>query len=357
MAQLRFVGPFNGRLPEATGQAVWHARKPDEFPLNRYVKYIPTESDLAYYVQLGFDAPVRVYSDEQMAWEDGAKRDQMGEDNGVEYQMIPFRTFRRNRAWTLGYKAIDQTKAFKLKPAHIDTATSQILTNRVNRYSKFITNTANWGGNTATANTLNGGRGTWDTASDNPADPGYNAIFATLQNVAQRLHLATNGMIKPGGLKFVMSPGSAIKMSMTSEIVNYCRESPYSKAILEQGLDPQYQRWGLPERFKGYEFVVEDAMIVTQQANVNDAAGSEATTNRTYCFPDGKIVACARPGTLDGTYGTKEYSTLQLYHYGPLLEVEGYDDPENRRVRGHVSEDTKEVVISATGYLITSVFS
>ena len=349
---LRFISGFNGYIPQATGQVVGFIRKPENFALNRYIKYIPTPVKNAAYVQLGFDQSVRVYSDDAMAWEDGAARDQMGEDNKQSFQYIPFRTFRRNRAWTLGWEAIAQTKDWKLKPAHMDMTISQIMTNRVNNMVLFMTNPANWGTNTATANTLNGGRGFWSKASDNPKDPGYNAIFRTIQNAVQRVHLATNGMVGPGDFKFVVSPPTAIEMSQAPEIVNYMREQAGSREIVERGLDPQYQRWGLPMMFKGYEFVVEDAVIVTEQAK---ASGVEATLNRMYCMPDNMCVMVARPGVLDGEYGTREYATLQIYHYGNLLEVEGFDDPENHRIKGHVSEDTKNVAVNVTGFLIQNI--
>ena len=356
MANLRFVSGYNGYLPQFTAQVVAHIRKPDEFAINRYVKFIPTPTKVAYYIQLGFDAPVRVFSDAQMAWADGAARDQMGEDNGMEFQDIPFRTFRRNRAWTLGWQSIQQTKEWKLKQSHVDMCISQIMTNRTNQFAAFATNTANWGTNYQAATVLNNGAGKWAGASDNPSKGNYLAIFRTIQAAVQYVHLRTNGMLKAGDFRFVMSPGTAIAVSTAPELVNYCRESPYAKSIIEQGLDPQFAHWGMPARYKGYEFVVEDSMIVTQQANTTDSAGSEAVPpNRTYCWPDGVVAMVARPGAIDGTYGEKDYSTLQLFHFGNLLEVEAFDDPENHRVKGHVSEDTKQVAISATGMLITGV--
>lgn len=362
MANLAVTGPFSGRMPEATGQVVAMIRKPERWAINRWVKYIPTPVKNAYYVQLGFDQPVRVYSDDAMGWEDGAARDQMGEDNKLPAQFIPFRTFRRNRAWTLGWETINLTNSFKIKPAHMDMCISQIMTNRTNRFVQFVTSTANWGNNFATCNTLNGGRGFWDEASDDPANPGYNAILATMQNAVQRVHLATNGMIGPGDFKFVVGPDIAIKASRSSEMRNYCRESPYSMEILTKGLDPQFQKWGLPSMFNGYEFIVEDAVIVTEQVHMGSTGASagpitEATLNRSYIWPANTAVMVARPGALDGEYGTKEYSTLQLYHYGNLLEVEAFDDPENHRIKGHVSEDTKEVTVPITGFCITNVLS
>jgi len=63
----------------------------------------------------------------------------------------------------------------------------------------------------------------------------------------------------------------------------------------------------------------------------------------------------ARPGSLDGEYGGPSFSTVQIYHYGGLLEVEAFDDPKNRRVEGHCSEDlTVKVASSVSGFLVTN---
>lgn len=353
MAQNRYASAYNGYLPQATGLVVAFVRKPDEFPINKWVQYVPTPVKNAAYVSLETDQQVREYDDAALAWEDGGSRKQMGQDNKVGFQYIPFRTQRRNRSWTLGYETIDQTKDFKIKPVHMDTAISQIMINRTRRCVTLLETVANWGVNVGTANTMNNGRGKWSDGSDDPNSPNYNAIFASLQNILRLIHLFTNGKVKQKDLIIVLSPGAAIAVSLAPEIVNYCRESPYSKEILEKGLDPQYATWGLPAQFKSWEFVVEDTMRVSQQAN---ATSTQATTNRGYVMSDNYAHIISRKGGIDGEYGTQNYSTITLQHYGPLLSVEAFDDPEDHLVRGHVSEDTKEILVSnLTGFLLQGI--
>jgi hypothetical protein len=170
---------------------------------------------------------------------------------------------------------------------------------------------------------------------------------------AQVIHLATNAKVKPTDTVTIISPPLAKLMSSAPELTNYCRESPYAREFINNGFDPQYNLWGIPARYRGFKFAVEDAPIVTERPL---ASGVEATTNRTYIKNDTTAVMVARPGTLDGVYGAPSFSTIQIYHVGGLMEVEERSDTWNRRVEGTVSEDYKEVIASSiSGYLITSV--
>lgn len=352
--QLQHVGSYNGYLPELTGQVIAYVRKPEAFRLNQYVQYVPTKKKNAAFVQLGVDVFVRAVTDEEDAWEDGDSRKQMGEYNKIPYKMIPFRTVRRNTAWKLGSEAIEETTAFKLRPAHVDMATSMRMTKRTNKVITSLQTAANWSSNTATANSLNGGKGTWDKGSVDPNSPNYLAIYKSLVTAAQKIHLATNGRVTPTDLVTVVSPGAAIAMSSSPEMVSYVARSPYAREVLEKGFDPQYQLWGLPSTYRGFKFVVEDAPIVTSREK---ADGTEATTTRTYIKNDTTAIMVSRPGGLDGEYGTiGNFSTVQIYYYGGMLEVEAFSDNEDRLVRGHVSDDIYVAIASPiSGYLITSI--
>lgn len=330
-------------------------RKEEKFRLNRYVQYVPTEKSVGVYCVLGRDEMVRLVSAADYAWEDGDERPR-GDYHKVPFQWVEFRTYRRDFPWNLGYKAIDQSKgSWEPKLVHMNSAISKAMTTRTSDVITALETTANWGANTADANTLNLGAGKWTTASDQPLDPHYNAIFKTLTESAKRIHLATNGEVGPLDLRTIVSPDLAIAMSTTAELNNYCRESPYAREILEKGLDPQYQLWGLPQRYKGFEFVVEDSPKVAER-NTTDSSGNlvEATTNRIYIKSATSAIIVARPGSLDGESGPN-FSTVQIYHYGGLLEVEQFDNPISRRVEGHVSEDLcVKLASSVSGFLVTN---
>lgn len=352
---LRFGSQSNVFIPDATGQVVAFVRKESEFPLNRYCTLIPSPATVGLYAKLGRDHFARIVSDAENAWHDGAERPSQ-KNNQVAFEMVEFSTFRRNYSWELGHDTINQAKLFKIKLAHMDGAISQAMTNRTNRVITLLEASSNWGTHYATANTLNGGKGTWQNASDDPESPNYMAIAKALYEAARRINLATNAKIKIGDLRLLVSPGLAIVMAQSGEISNYVRETPQAHKVIREGLDPDVNNlWGLPGSYRGFEIVVEDTPIVTER---HDSSGTEATTNRTYVKSDNSAVILARPGTLDGEYGSKSYSTVQLYHYQELLRVEARDDTWNRRIEGAVSENIKEVLAaSPSGFLITNTLS
>lgn len=350
---LRFASQSSGFVPEATGVVVAFVRKESEFPLNRYVKYLPSPKTVGLYAKLGRDHFARVVTDAEFAWHDGADRPTQNYQN-VPWEMVEFSTQRRNYGWTLGHDTVDQTNLFKIKLAHMDGAVSQAMTNRTNRVVSMLQTSSNWGSNYASAATLNGGAGTWANASDDPDSPNYLAIAKALFEAARRINLATNAKIKIGDLRLLVSPGLAIAMGQSGEINNYVRETPQATQIIREGLDPNVNNlWGLPASYRGFEIVVEDTPIVTER---HATSGTEATTNRSYVKSDTSAVLLARPGALDGEYGTKDYATVQLYHYQELLRVEARDDTWNRRIEGAVSENIKEVLAAPpSGFLITDV--
>lgn len=349
---LRFASQSSVFVPEATGQVVAFVRKESEFPLNRYCTYIPSPATVGLYAKLGRDHFARIVSDAENAWHDGAERP-VQNYNQVAFEMVEFATQRRSYSWTLGHDTVNQAKLFKIKLAHMDGAISQAMTNRTNRVVSMLETTSNWGTHYETANTLNGGAGTWDAASDDPDNANYLAIAKSLYEAARRINLATNGKVKIGDLRLIVSPGLAIAMSQSGEISNYVRETPQAHKVIREGLDPDVNNlWGMPASYRGFEIVVEDTPIVSERHN---SSGTEATTNRTYVKADNSAVLVTRQGGLDGEYGTRSYSTVQLYHYQELLRVEARDDAWNRRVEGAVSENIKELIAaSPTGFLITN---
>lgn len=364
---LRYLSGSNGFLPQATGQVIAYVRKEKEFRLNRYCQYINTPATVGVYATLGRDEFIRVTNDARYAWEDGDDRPQ-GESEKIPWQWVEFRTFRRNYAWRVGYQQLEQTAKFGAwdpKPAHMDMAISKAMTNRTYRVQQLLQTSANWPStNTATANSLNGGAGPLTTGSDDPASPNYLAIFKCLAGAAQKIHLYTNGKVKPDQTRTVVSPALALMIAQTSEIQNYCRQSPVAQKLLEDGFDPQYEQWGLPKRYKGFEFVVEDSPMVNINPQVSTMTGTAGavpeaaigTSGRQYVWQDTSAVMVSQPESLDGEYGAPSYSTVQLYHYKGLLQVTAFESAEHERIQGNVTENIKEILAAPfSGMLITDV--
>jgi hypothetical protein len=365
---LRIASATNGFVPEATGEVIAYIRRPEMFPLNRYVQYVPSPQPVGLYSVLGRDEMIRITSDGEYAFEDGDEAPQ-GLYNQIPYFVQEFACKRRGYPWRLGHIAIetaDRGKLWKPKIAHMQMALSKAMTNRSNRVVSLLTTTANWGTHTGTATALNGGFGPWSTGSSDPTSANYLAIWKTLTEVARRIHLDTNGVVQPTDLRVIVGPNDAIKISQAPELVDYVKQQPSAVQLVEGGWDPQYTKWGLPRSYKGFEFVVEDSPIVdvgpSEPTLINTAdplhppEASLATPGRHYMWPTGTAIFCSRVGALDGEYGAPSFSTLQLFHYGGLLEVKAFDDPQNERIKGRVQEFYIEKIVSnLSGFAVTLI--
>src|SRR5258707_7197914 len=98
----------NGFIAEPTGQVIQYIRNEGEFPMTRYVRYIPTPKTVGLYAVIGRDEMVRVVSDNQFGWYDGDERPR-GDSHKNVFETVEFATFRRDYPWTLGYMTIEQS--------------------------------------------------------------------------------------------------------------------------------------------------------------------------------------------------------------------------------------------------------
>ncbi len=360
MANLGFFSPFAGFVPAATGQLIAFVRDPKNYRVNDYVQMVPSKKTVGVYHRIGNDQSVRVVNDEENIWEDGFERSRF-HDNKPKYDTIEFQTKRRTYGFSIGWITLDVADV-DLLTMYAMQPQNQLMTARTNRVVSLLETASNWGNNTDTANSLNGGAGTWDTASSDPNNPNYLAIKKSLDTVARQVKLYTNGVVDNNGdrtLRLLISPGLAQKMSQSPEIHDYLKQCQYSLKQIEGKEPGQNAIWGLPDQLYGWELIVEDAPIVTQRQNSSEAIGSEALASgpspkRRYVKSDNSAVVLSRPGGLDGKYGAPSFSTVQIYYYGKEMEIETFDKPEDHLTRGYCTENVKEVLAApASGYLIT----
>lgn len=350
---LRFLSG-TGFMPVATGQVIQYIRDPKEFPLNKYAQFVETPSPNGAYAYVDPDQPVRIVNDAEYAWEDGDARPD-NNANQLRYEWVPFRTYRRNYAWKLGDQAVDLSKKLnKMDPiaSHSGMVASQAMTNRTNRVVNLLQTTSGWGANTADCNVINGGYGNWANASSDPASPNYLAIKRSLGNACKVIRLATNGMVKRKNLKLVLSLGLAEIMADTSEMFDYIKYGPFSQGA-QRGEDRDMDEdGGLPPKIYGIEVCIEDSPLVNVVPNAAGTLASISTGQRAYAKNDTTAVLLSRVGGIEGTYGAPSFSTLQIYFFGPPMQVAQFHDKENERIKGHVSENFYEVLAApASGFL------
>jgi len=356
-AQPRYAGQGQV-LPEATGQIIEFIRKPNKFKVNKYAQYIETPNTYGVYFNIDSDQPVRIIADADFAWADGDQRPQ-GNSNGMTYNAVDFHTNRRSYPWIMGEMAIDtQRQGNKIDWTQQNTGmvASQAMTNRTNRVITMMQTVGNWGDNTASANSINGGYGNWRTASSDPGSPYYLAIKRSIDNACKVINLKTNGIVQRSDMQLVISPGLASLMAETSEIYDYIKYGPFSKGAQEGSDRNLNEDWGLPAKLYGVEPVVEDSPIITIPPNSSGTYASITTGQRAYIKNDTTAVLTSRVGGIAGAYGAPAFSTVQIYFYGSPMEAETFTDAKNRRVEGYLTENYYEVVAApAAGFLFTSV--
>lgn len=359
--QLQYLGG-KSVLPDISNYVISYIRNAKRFPINKYAQYIETPLQRGAYWYVDPDQPVRIVADAEFAWADGQKRP-TGNANQMPGELQSFVTDRRDYPWTLGDLAVENIEDFSghdLRQWYAAMAASQAMTNRTNRTAAVLTNTANWGSNTSTANTLNGGAGNWVLASSDPTSPNYLAIKKSIMAAYNIITLSTNAVVKLEDLRLVVSPTLATAMGNTSEVYDYVKYSDGSKAI-QAGTDRDVGGLrGVPPELYGVEVVVEDTPLVNIRPNWSTATppvynpASIAAGQRAFCWPQGSAVLMSRIGGIEGPYGAPSFSTYQIYFYGAPMQVEQFHEKKDRLTEGHVSENFVEVLAApASGMLIT----
>jgi len=347
----RYLSPTNGFIPEASGQAIAYVRDKKRFKINQYVQLVNAPKPIVLYATLDPDQPARVPNADYFKWPPGNLAPSSWNNTGnfiwtqveVERYAVPY---------TVDYQAVEAADGWNPKAFFSASSVQQAMTIQTQRLVALVTTVANWSTFTGDANTLNGGFGTWNLASDVPGSPNFLAIKKTLLQVKQNIALNTNGMVGLDDLILVIGPDLAASMAETSEIHHYLARQERSLAVLK-GEDPDVTtEYGLPNPLYGFKVVVEDGVQVTQ---LPDSSGTPATTNRSFIFPSTMAVVCSRPGGLNGSYGSPSYSTLQRYFYKYDMSVETFDRPRHKLFETRVVDQFKEVLAAArSGYLVTN---
>jgi hypothetical protein len=352
-----FPSSTNLFIPSATGQVIGYLRKPGRFKLFEYAQIVKSSGTdkkgwpVCLFTTIDPDAPIRVVTDQEYAWEDG---DDPPEGAGmlINFTTTEVRMFRRAYPYRLGEQMVETAELFPVLPVNRQIALMLAMTNKTARIWSLLDSAANWGTNTADANALNGGKGKWSTASATEGSPYYLAIKRSLTAATQTINLATNSVVQPEDLKLVISPLLAEAGANSGEITDYLKGSPFAKMQQEGKERGRNQQYGFPDYYAGVEVVIEDASRSTDRPS---ATGVVSTTNRNYIKSPSTACLLSRIGGLDGVEGAPAFSTLQIYYYKYEMAVEEKHDVWKKRWDGRVIDQFKEVLASnRSGYLITN---
>ena len=129
------------------------------------------------------DAPIRVVTDQEYAWDDGDDPPE-GQGQMINFVWQEVRMFRRAYSYRLGEQAVD-TAAIPLMSINREVAMNVAMINKNGAGMTLLDTAANWPSiSTSDANVINGGRGKWSTASATEGSPNYLAIKRSINRGA-----------------------------------------------------------------------------------------------------------------------------------------------------------------------------
>lgn len=357
----QYPSVFNAYIPAATGQVIAYVRDPKSYKINSYAQLVPAKKSVFIWYEFHpDDMGQRVPSTVEPVWADGAERPR-NPQNTFRFRPVEGQTVRYNYDFQIGWQALEQAD-LPILVMHTVMARNQLMTGRTQRTMTILETAANWGSNTDTVNSLNGGAGFWDQSSADPASGHYLAIKKSLDAAAIRIQLATNNAVNwnEEAPNLILNPDDARRISESDEIHNYLRESPYALDQVRGRTPGQNSVYGLPDMIYGWRIVVEDASIVTERPQVS---GSQAATTgspapRRFVKSSGSAVGTSRVGGIDGQTGAPSFSTLQIYYNGTEAALETMDFPWDKLTRGSCFEDVKSVLAApASGFLFQNTMS
>lgn len=352
MATPRYPSATNTFVPAATGQAIAYIRDKARFKYNEYCQIIRAPKPVVLYAFLDPDEPSRVVTDQEFDWPSGQKRP-LPQSNIGNFKWEEVRMFRRAYGYQLDEEVVNTAEGWNPKAFHNAIILNKAATNLTQRIVTLLENASNWGGNTATATSLNGGAGFWSAGSNDESSAGFLAIKKSLNKAVRLVMLATNGAVTRADLKLVISPELADAMSETSELHTFVEKSPYALAQIKGDAPNVNMPYMLPENIYGVPLVVEDTTRVNIREN---ADGTVATleTQKVFVKNRTSAVLVSRVGGVDGNYGSPSFSTLQRYYYKYEMAVEARHDAWNKVYESYVVDQFKEVLAAPqSGFLIT----
>lgn len=347
----RAVGPLNVYVPspDATGQVISFSRDPKKFALPGYVQYVDVDKLTGIYTKLDPKQSVRRVNLQQNRWARGAVRP-AHENNQPLFEYLTYRCERSDYGFTLPDE-VGQQASWKVEANCAAMVMSQAMTDRTAEVYSTVTTTSNWdSGNYGAANTLNGGAGQWDQASNDEDSPYYLAIRKTLDYCIGVILKQTNGLVTLDDLRLTIGVKMAQAIGRTTEIRDMLKQSRFAMPHVE-GFKGRNSIYNLPEDLYGLPLYVENATIVAD--NIGGANDSQA-----FVWDSDYVLLASQPGGLDGGPAAEgTFSTVTIYFY-EQMGVETFADAQNRRTSGHVVDDRDvKMTASSTGFLITNAMS
>ena len=359
---MRAIGPFNGTLPQPTEMLVAFLLNPKRAAFLKYTQLVPAPEIQFMYFKMDPDESSRLVDLNAYAWGYDDYRP-TGKGFTVRGEWIDSSVQRWDFPYTLGEATLRIWKKNGIDPKSLydHIRSNHAAIHRANRIVDALTG-ASWGANSSSLADLLGESGvSFDKSSGEEFDgagmpnPNFQVIKKSFNRVNQRINLSTNNAVTGEEMIAVLPVPVAVKFAESGEIVNYLKQSSSAPQLMEMN----YKKWGLPEEYAGFKLVVEDTprCYINQKAD-GTVADVTVPSEKGYILNDDTVRFVSRVGALQGAYGGRNFSTVQLYHFNGEARVEAFTEPKHELVEGHVvMEDRPLVVATASGFELTDVLS
>lgn len=318
------------------------SRNIKDFAVNSYVQIQPVKKPAGYYREVTVEEAGRLLNSDlaDFAWADGqeAPPDWDGTESS---QYKEFRTRRYKFGATVGDMTVEHAD-YDLEDEHAAIKAQQAMTARTQLVCTALTTTGNYGtGHYSTVSGISGNTGNWAASTTARQD-----IKRSLNYAANVILKDTLAAVNINDLVLVMSPGCAMAISQSQELVDHIKGSPEALAQIRGELPGQNAIFGLPDKLYGFPIIVEKTAKTTSRKG--------ATRAVSYVLGDTTPFMVSRPGGLVGKFGAPSFSTCVLFMLEEMTQ-EKLHDTNNRLTRIRVVENYDvKLVAPVSGYLFTS---
>ncbi len=318
------------------------SRDVKKFPLNQYIKLIPTKKTLGYYTRIAIGQQARLqYSDARNFLFNPGQERPKGNWNQLGFSRFPFATNRYSFTTTLDQLEVDQAD-FQIQPMHVAMLAQQAMTWRSYLVAQTISNAANWDASHVTTMTLLAGGPINSATGTNPY------VMKMFQAAAVRIGLDTLGAVDASMLTALMNPNTAKAIAQSQEWRDYLAQQQNAYLFLKGENPTPAEFWNLTPKIHGIRVLIDNTVVNRGANSASDDLGS----NNIFTIPDGMIIFLGRPGDLVGGEGSTDFSTVQLFVHEEMTS-ESVTDTWNRLLQLAVTDNIDcRVVAPASGMLV-----
>lgn len=338
-----YAGPYNVTVPnhEATGNLVIsYSRNEKDFPLNRYVKMIPVEKLQGYYLKMTNEEAGRLLTDGETDWADGMPRP-LGLGTTESHAYVDYRIRRKIFNTPIGDMTANEAD-WNIRQQYQRINAQKAMTRRTKQAVTALTTSGNYASShVSTVAAICGSSETFASSTGTTLN-----IKKCIDYAMNQIEKDSLSAVKIEDMVLVLNPSLASAMSITGELREYLKSSPYAGKVLTGEWSGASFR-GLPPKLYDVNVVIENTTETTNKRGATEA--------KSYVMGNAVAALIARPGGLVNTDGDS-FSTLSMFVHKQMdMLVESIRNERDKLTEEGVVDGTdSQVTAPVTGFLFTS---